>query len=427
MKPVAPSWFLAGRAPVSQVGFSLIEMMIAITISLLVIAALAVMFAQSSRSRTELEQANQQIENGRYALATLSDDLQTAGYFAEFDPDVLDMWEPSPPAPAYGKPNPCSTTLGSYRNPPADDDAPPIADTDIRASLRLHVQGYDNTAALTCISDRKANTDVIVVRRASTCIRGVAGCPDVAGAPYFQASTCAPLIGGEELSNADPTEWYRLDNTLGNLDRRRKVPGAGGGGCANFAPLRQYITRIYYVANNNATTGYTACVADPSGTSGDCVPTLKRVDLGAGMAFGAPVPIAAGIDDLQFEYGIDDGTGGTPQNDGAPDVFRANPDIHDAPGGPAGPFVDCAAHAAECLENWSNVMVVRVNLLARNTEVSHGHTDTKVYTLGLQADGTIQCAFDPDDNGVCDAIGDGFKRHVYQTDVRLTNPAGRRE
>src|SRR5688572_24963346 len=67
---------------VRDAGFTLIELMIAITISLIVLAALTAMFVTSSRARDEITRANQQIENGRYALQVLSDDLRLAGYYS---------------------------------------------------------------------------------------------------------------------------------------------------------------------------------------------------------------------------------------------------------------------------------------------------------------------------------------------------------
>lgn len=393
--------------PARLKGFTLIEVMVAITLSLLVVAALATMFVQTSRSRSELEAANQQIENGRYALVTLTDDLQLAGYMAEFNPNALSSWLASPPAPvAFDKPNPCNTTLGSYGQPPTFEF--PV-DLNMRATIRLHIQGYNNVADtnadgvvngadnahFSCLSDIVPGTDVVVIRRASTCVNGTADCPNVAGAPYFQASTCSPTTGGTELSSADVSQWYRLDTNTGNLNRNRR-------NCTTAAPIRRYMTHIYFVARH--TTTASACA--PTVPSVPCVPTLKRAELGAGNAFSTTL-IAAGIQNLQFEYGIDH-TG----TDGSPEAFAADPDTFDPPGVPAGPFANCAAHPVECALNWRNVMAVRIFLLARNTDVTPGYNDTKVYNMGTANVGPFN---------------DAYKRHAYQTVVRLTNPAGRRE
>ena len=57
-------------------------------------------------------------------------------------------------------------------------------------------------------------------------------------------------------------------------------------------------------------------------------------------------------------------------------------------------------------------MTVRFFVLARNIDVSPGYTDNKTYNLG---------------SSVAGPFGDGYRRHVYGSLVRITNPAGRRE
>ena len=70
------------RSP--QAGLSLIELMVAMTIGLLIFAGLATLFSNASSSQHELRRTSQQIENGRYAMDVLIQDLQLAGYFGEF-------------------------------------------------------------------------------------------------------------------------------------------------------------------------------------------------------------------------------------------------------------------------------------------------------------------------------------------------------
>ena len=345
----------------TQRGFTLIEFMIAATISLIILAALTGAFVANSRTRDEMERANQQIENGRYALQVMTDDLQMAGFYAQFDINLA-----NPPTPAI-KPHACTTLLA-----------------DLRSALPLHIQGYDNGGGPLCLVDYKAGTDVLVVRRVSTCVSGSANCAAVAGAPYFQASTCS---SGAELQSSQATDFYRLDSTIGNLDRHLRD-------CTTLAPLRQFLVHIYYVANNDQ--------------AGDGIPTLKRLELGG--SGGAPafsiVPIADGIENLQLEYGIDT------DGDGQPDVYTADPDNYTAAGG------NCPTVTADCMTNWRNVMAVKVNLLARNTTPSLNFIDSKTYVLGLDASGAPN-SFGP--------FNDAYKRHAYTTSVRLTNPAGRRE
>src|SRR3954449_3784790 len=49
-------------------GFTLIELLVGLTLGVLVLFALVTLFVNSSRMRREIDQASQQIENGRYAL-----------------------------------------------------------------------------------------------------------------------------------------------------------------------------------------------------------------------------------------------------------------------------------------------------------------------------------------------------------------------
>ena len=64
-------------------GFSLVELMVAIAIGLILMAGLAVLFANSSQSGNEIEKSVRQIENGRYALELLNEDVSVAGYYGE--------------------------------------------------------------------------------------------------------------------------------------------------------------------------------------------------------------------------------------------------------------------------------------------------------------------------------------------------------
>lgn len=347
----------------TQRGFSLIEFMIAITISLVILAALTGAFVSSSRARDELERANQQIENGRYALQVLTDDLEMAGFWAQFDISIA-----APATPAF-KPDPCTTTLAA-----------------LTAAMPMHVWGYNNsgTNPLTCITDLMQDTDILVVRHVANCVSGSTNCAAVAGAPYFQASLCS---SGAELQSTLTTDFYRLDTNTANLNRRKRD-------CTTLADMRQYEVHIYYVANNDL--------------PGDGVPTLKRAELTAitaGSLGFSTVSIAEGVENIQFEYGIDTDALGA-AGYGAPDVFTSNPDIYTAPTG------NCPTTQADCMINWTNTVAVKIALLVRNPTVSLNFTDSKTYKLGLVTVGPFN---------------DKYKRHVYSTSVRLNNVAKRRE
>ncbi len=352
---IAPAAVAAARA--SNAGFSIVELLVAVALGMVVMGVLTMAFVSSSSARKETDQASQQIENARYAMQLLSEDLQLAGYYAEFDPRPL--------ATPATKPDPCATDVVT-----------------LKASLPLPVQGYDNPTAtaialLTCVSDVRPGTDIVVIRRTSTCIAGSTDCDAYAsGTPYFQASLCASAT---ELDSSNASDYYALDTTAAGLTKHKKD-------CATAADRRRHLTRIYFIANND--------------NSGDGIPTLKRAELGAGRF--SIVPLVEGIENLQLEYGLD--TSAIP--DGAPDVFTANPDTY------------VGAGAAGATGNWRNVVAARVNVLARNTQTTAGYSDAKVYTLGNKADGSAN-TFTPSGSDLA------YKRHAYSAEVRLTNPAER--
>ena len=60
-------------------GFTLIELMVALTVSLILLLGLTAVFVGNSRSFSENERSSRRIENGRYALALMSDGIRHAG------------------------------------------------------------------------------------------------------------------------------------------------------------------------------------------------------------------------------------------------------------------------------------------------------------------------------------------------------------
>lgn len=348
---------LNGRGSSRAYGYTLVELMVSIVIGLIVLAALVTLFAGNSRQRAEIERANEQTENGRYALQLLSEDLRDAGYLASFNPGTVTGPNPQLAIPT-ALPNVCAT------------DVPTL-----NSAMSLPVQGYYNGAFVPgCLADVRAGTDILVVRRASTCAVGTAGCdPQVPGGVYLQASGCATQFTAGT--------YYVLDTNVGNLNLTQKD-------CATAAQLYQYRTHIYFVANNDK--------------PGDGIPTLKRAELSAtgGVLTFNIVPLVEGIENLQLEYGLDTNVPTT----GTPAVYTADPNTYNG----------CAP--ATCVSYYRNTVAVQINLLARGQTPTQGYTDTKSYTLGLTAAGGAN---------VVGPFNDGYKRHTYSTVARLYNPAGR--
>jgi len=67
-----------------QAGLTLVELMVAMTISLLILAALVALFTNTSRSNREFARANGMIESGRLAIQVLEADVQHAGFWGTY-------------------------------------------------------------------------------------------------------------------------------------------------------------------------------------------------------------------------------------------------------------------------------------------------------------------------------------------------------
>lgn len=358
------------RARRRQAGLSLIEMMVSLTLGLMILSGVLVVFANSSAARSEVERTSRQIENGRYASDLLSDDIRLAGLYGELNVGLL-------AAPAALPADPCA-----------------LAVADWVSAIPVHVQGYDNNGFVSAncsLTNRKANTDVLVVRRTRACTDGVAGC-SAAGLPFFQVSLC-------ETEVATP---YKLDVSTAAFNLHKK-------GCTVTADKREYYVHIYFVSTDNG--------------AGEPVPTLKRLELtsdltkcqapppaGTNVCWVA-VPLVEGIEEFQLEYGLDTDNDGNPNavdsnGDGTADsVYIADPNTY-----PVG--------APTPLPNWMNVVTIRFHVLARNLETSPNYIDTKVYSLGTDAAGSAITV---------GPRNDGYRRHVYSGLVRIANVSGRRD
>jgi type IV pilus assembly protein PilW len=174
-----------------------------------------------------------------------------------------------------------------------------------------------------------------------------------------------------------------------------------------FANKRKFVSRIYYVR-------------DYAKTAGDGIPTLVRADFdlfGGALAHQPAVPLIEGIEGFRVELGIDSvGDAGTEVNyflaAAWSDPLNRVTLLNRGDGIPDGAFVRCTTAVPCTKEQLANVVAVKLYVLARSTEPTPGHTDTKTYNLGATTLGPFS---------------DSYKRHVFSTAVRLTNISSRRE
>ncbi|MDB5762384.1 MAG: putative type 4 fimbrial biosis PilW-related protein transrane [Herminiimonas sp.] len=468
-------------AETPQSGFSLIELMISITISLLIMLALITVFVNINRSNAEMARANSQIENGRFAMQLLESDLVHAGFLGGYVPQYDDL-------SSYAAPSPTSTIGGSV---PTSVPDPCLAynSTNWTAEYKgnligIPVQAYNAIPASCALSpsfltNQQANTDVLVVRHVETCEAGVGSCDNTAGKLYFQSSFCEADISGSYAqagaantitlaATASATDNFYNGLTIRILSgpgvNQTRVISAYNGttkvatvssawtsipsgfskyvfgvgyvldttghtftkrDCSTFAAKRKFVSNIYYIRNFAV-------------TAGDGIPTLVRsqFDLASGtLAHQLVTPLIEGIEGFKVEFGIDNLSDSGAATNYTQAIAWADPTNLISPTNrgdstPDGAFIRCTTAAPCTAAQLMDVVAVKLYVLVRSRDTTPGYTDSKTYYL----DSARATAVDPCVDSAGTALTGAalttcrsYKRHVFSTTVRLTNISGRRE
>ncbi|MEZ0188091.1 PilW family protein [Ralstonia solanacearum] len=301
-----------------QRGMSLVELMIGMALGLLLLTALGSLYFSTTQSRTQLANSASQIENGRYVLDLISQELGLAGFLGASSLRS---------SAALSAPDVCAVAanaLGFSSSP---------------ATVPVAVYGYAAGANAPCLSNLSANSEILVVRRVSTTSATTAA----TGQAYLQASFCT--------SDSVP---FVFSSTATDFTMRTKA-------CIStaLAELRQVSVRVFYIAT-----------CDRCSNGGDGIPTLKMAELSGG-AFQIN-SIAQGVQDIHFAYGVDmDGNGSA-------DCYVSDPGVDNS----AACTAVSGYSWATPLTNWSNVTAVRINVLARTLNIAPGWSDTRTYDLG---------------------------------------------
>lgn len=312
----------ARRLP--QVGFTLIELMVSMVIGLLILAALIALLLNVSRNNSEMTKTNRLIENGRFTMQILQNDLVHAGFWGRLGYTMA-------PAPTFATPtaipDPCvvSGWDATYKN----------------NLLAIPVQGFANGSTLAgCnVTGVLASSDVLVVSHANTCTAGSANCDGGADTgPHIQISACRTAV--------PPEAMYVIDSLATPPAAEFPLKEKD---CVTIATRRKVVSNVYYVATSNN------------------LPTLMRVSLVNG-AYSVPQRLIEGIESFRLEYGID-----TLGKNGLP-ISATN--LGD---GSADTYISCAPCTMDQL---ANIVAVKIHVLARNLDATPGYVDSKSYQLG---------------------------------------------
>ena len=434
-----PSHASAARRP--QSGFTLVELMISMVLGLFIVLALLTLLINVNRNNSEMTKANRVIENGRFSIQLLEQDISHAGFWAGYLPQFDDVTVVGMPAdvprdhagpPAVtAVPDPCADWSALAGNPAALA----VYKSNL---LGIAVQAYEVPAVVpsptvpVCgarVASPQPSSDVLIVRHVETCAVGEAGCAAfVNNELYFQVAQCGAAM---------PVPAYALEQySAGTVDtllphRVRSANCAAGA----FAPRYKFVSSLYYVRRYAV-------------TDGDNIPTLMRSDFSCASGtcgFGAAQAMIEGVESLKVELGIDNvsdsgaAIGTTTFNTSGADVTVAVPVSVESGAGTA---VIASGQAATV--TWANPMTLtsptnrgdgipdtyrrcttaspcsalELFVLARSESTSPGYTDTKTYCM------KSTCASPGDRVG---PFNDRYKRHLFTQATRLVNVSNRRE
>lgn len=327
-------------------GFSLVELMVAITIGLVIMAAVSVLFVDTQKSYRSQNNVARIQENGRFALSYLIRDTRMAGYFgcqsSRADSTVTAH---SPNITLKGMP-----ATGTVPYP---------------FNLAVPVEGFDGDRGMTQFAPSSAaapagivaGTDAIAIRMADPSTLTYLSAPmakawDPLPVNSTQGYKPNDIVLVSDCASMDLTQITGIGASPPTLDH-----AAGGSVSGNvFAPGNQVgrlakaygdpstvddlravkvmkeITRRYYIRNN-----------------ADSIPCLYMDDNG-----GTPVELVEGIEDMQILYGVDQDT--------------------------STPGIDHYIHADE-VTDWSRVRSIRIGLLARTPGATEAEYDTNTYQV----------------------------------------------
>lgn len=246
-------------------GFTLIEMMIALTVGLFILGAVSAVALNSAKSSRANDRTSEMQTNGRYALDMLRRDVQHAGQSGL-----------TPPADLLAKKSQGFFSVAS--------GVAVTSDCAAGFSLKLEepIWGVNdaNTGVTACIPNANyVRGDILAVRYADTTAW------DVALATVTTPPAAAATGDIYYRSSYDAARIYKKGGT---------APTTVGSGPMQDQLLKSY---VYYVS--------------PNTTAGDGIPALFRMSLVAGTMTSELV--ATGIENLQVRYGVVDANTGATQ------------------------------------------------------------------------------------------------------------------
>jgi len=330
-------------------GFTLVELMVAMTISLLVLAGIVQVFISNQQTHRSQEANARLQENGRTAIALLQRDIRPVGYQGcrSMRKNITNTIA-SPPVPTIDASNVITGYEATGSSPGTWSPSLPTA---ITSSVRDGTDAITVQGATTCSEELTAtmtsDTAPVVIGPANNCAmteKQLVMVADCTSTDIFRLSSVVPQVSGvfvpvtisNRLFHATTASDGSTVNTQNTLSKT--YPSV-----SDLLILQSY---TYYIAILQSFTYYIAPGADGP-------PSLWRLD----NTNGSQTELVSDVEDMQIEYGLD-----TDADQAANYYVKAN-----QVGG-----------------NWRNVISLRISLLL-SSRADNVATSPQSYTFNRNA------------------------------------------
>lgn len=313
-------------------GFSLVEIMVAMALSVLLLGGVIAMFSSSRASYETTDRLSRIQENGRFALDQLARDIRSAGYVG------------CARVPTY-----LSTSLNNR-----DDLQWNFLDGAVRGYQSIS-PGTWSPAIDTSVISPANDSDVLVLRIPKPNSQPLRLQADMASASadlIVPNTTTSGLVAGDiaVAYSCEARSYFYVTGFAGGAITHAPQAAGAGNAVGNAAPTTNYIFRrnaevlpvqtvVYYVRQSSAA----AAGIGPA----DATSLWRRVSL------STPEELVEGVQQMQLQFGVDT-TG-----DSVVDNYVT----------------------ADSVTNWDNVYAVSVALLQRSLEEYGSDTDQKANQL----------------------------------------------
>lgn len=347
-------------------GFSIIELLVALTIGTVLIGGAVYVYSQSRRTSMVTDSVARLQENGRYVFSVLEGDLQLAGYYGfsnqPYTLKFVKNGDISTPIKATDM-HTGGTAVGGLGV--ADDCGVNFA-VDVIAAVSGSQDKYpfDLAKCPPFGGGYQTSTDTLTVRRSSL--------PPTDGIGKAAANTVQVLANRLSPTN----QFVFADGTVPTDPALKK----------NYVQVRDMVVRTYYISQDSEKPDVTG------------LPALRVKSLVSGPAWDDS-EVMRGVEDLQVQYGIDTGDY---DGDGALDagVDEDGDGIPDYPSGVATRYV-----TADKIPVGFEVVSVRIWLLMRAEQAEQGFVNKQDYTYA----------------GKTYSVNDNFRRVLISRTIQLRN------